>query len=278
MNNHLTRKPAASFTWLDWLLLAAIAGLSVQLLVMLLGPVAEAWRNRPQPGVQVSQQYPVEQGSGKNAAAIPIDYLLYLPAEYEKTSKWPLVVYLHGSGSRGQDLNLVRREWLPGQIEQGKQFHFILLSPQCPANSGWSPELIVGLTEHISKSFAVDRGRVYLTGYSMGGNGTWATAIHDPDRFAAIAPLCGGGNPQQAERLKNTTIWAFHGDKDNVVPLQATQIMVDAVRKFGGQAKFTVYPGVGHGISRIVYYDEQFFEWLLAQRRRSEYVGMGFHN
>ena len=260
-------KKTSSFTWIDWLLLLAIAGLSIQLLVMLLGPAVEAWKNRPRPGVQVPQQYLVEQGSGADAVTIPIDYLLYLPPDYTARSKWPLVVYLHGAGSRGHDLELVRREWLPGQIVQGKQFNFILLSPQCPANSGWSPELIVGLIEHISSSLSVDRDRVYLTGYSMGGNGTWATASYDPGRFAAIAPLCGGGDVEQAERLKNMPIWAFHGDKDNVVPLEASQRMVDAVRKCGGHVKFTVYPGAGHGISEMTYQNKQFFEWLLAQRR-----------
>lgn len=258
---------ATAFTWIDWLLLLAIAGLSIQLLVMLLGPAVEEWKNRPRPGAQVSQQYLVEQGSGANAVTIPMDYLLYLPQEYEEGSTWPLVVYLHGAGSRGHDPELLRREWLPGQIVQGKQFNFILLSPQCPANSGWSPKLVVGLIEHISSSLSVDRKRVYLTGYSMGGYGTWATASYDPGRFAAIAPLCGGGDVEQAERLKNIPIWAFHGDKDNVVPLEASQAMVDAVMKCGGQVKFTEFLGAGHDIAAMTYQNQEFCKWLLAQRR-----------
>ncbi len=262
----MTRK-TAPFTWIDWLLLLAIAVLSVQLLVMLLGPAVEAWRNRPRPGVQVPQQCLVEQGGGKDAAKIPVGYLLYLPSEYNRTAKWPLVVYLHGAGSRGQDLKLVRREWLPAQIVRGKQFDFILLSPQCPAHSSWSPELVVGLIEKISKSFSVDQDRVYLTGQSMGGFGTWATASHDPGRFAAIAPVCGGGDPQQAERLKNMPIWAFHGAKDNVVPLEASEQMVDAVKKCGGQVQFSVLPNAGHGISEATYGDGQLYKWLLSHRR-----------
>ena len=129
--------------------------------------------------------------------------------EYEKTSKWPLVVYLHGAGSQGQDLNLVRRESLPGLVEQGTQFRFILLSPQYPKGSWWIPEHVIGLIEHISSSLSVDRDRVYLTGYSMGGNGTWAAAGYDPGRFAAIAPLCGSGNVEQAERLEEHTHLGF---------------------------------------------------------------------
>jgi predicted peptidase len=161
----------------------------------------------------------------------------------------------------------VQREWLPAQIVHGKQYGFILLSPQSPVNTRWSPDLLAGLTEYISKSFSVDRDRVYLTGYSMGGNGTWATAASDPGRFAAIAPLCGGGNPERAQQLKNLPIWAFHGDKDNVVPIAASQTMVDAVRKCGGQVEFTVYSGAGHGIDGMTYQNEKFFEWLLSQRR-----------
>jgi predicted peptidase len=260
-------KKVSLFTWVDWLLLMAIAGLSIQLSMILLGPAIKAWKNRPRPGVQVPQQYLLKQGSGENVVTTPIGYLLYLPPDYTTHSKWPLVVYLHGAGSRGHDLELVRREWLPRQIAQGKQFDFILLSPQCPAKSGWFPKAIVELTEHISSSLSVDRDRVYLTGYSMGGNGTWATGVYDPGRFAAIAPLCGGSNAELAERLANTPIWAFHGAEDQVVPLDASKTMVDAVKKCGGQVKFTVYPGVGHGISEMTYQNKEFFVWLLDQRR-----------
>lgn len=260
-------KNRASFTWVDWLLVAAIAGLSIQLLVIVVGPTFEAWKNRPRPGVQVPQQCIVEHGSGEYTMSIPIDYLVYLPPNYTSQKKWPLVVYLHGAGSRGTDLGLVRREWLPDQAAQGKPFNFILVSPQCPKNSAWLPEHVVKLTEHVSRSLSVDRDRVYLTGYSMGGFGTWATASHDPGRFAAIAPLCGGGDAGQAERLKNVPIWAFHGDKDDVVSVKESREMVEAVRKCGGQVQLTVYPGVGHDISEMTYQDGQFYEWLLAQRR-----------
>ena len=91
----------------------------------------------------------------------------------------------------------------------------------------WDPAQIVELIEHVSKRLSVNRERIYLTGYSMGGYGTWATACYEPDRFAAIVPLCGGGNVEQAERLRNLPIWAFRGDKDNVVPLEGEQAMVD---------------------------------------------------
>ena len=263
MNN----KKYPAFTWMDWLLLAAIAGLFILLLTMLAGPAIEWWRNRPRPGAQVRQRYVGQELAGKEGVTTWADYLLYLPPKYNTDRQWPLVVFLHGAGDRGQDLEIVRRAGLPRQIEEGEQFEFILLSPQCPANRNWSPELIVELIEHISGSLSVDRDRVYLTGLSMGGFGTWRTASYEPNRFAAIAPVCGGGDVTQAERLKNVPIWAFHGDKDTVVPLKASQEMVDAVKKCGGQVKFTVYSGGGHGIWDQTYRDKEFFEWLLAQRR-----------
>lgn len=242
---------------IDLMLLTAIFGL----LAILLWPAIQSWLDRPRPGRQVRQQYVQQSG-------VPIDYLLYLPQRYHRQRKWPLVVFLHGAGARGQDLNRVLREGLPRLVEQGKRFDFILLSPQCPAGSCWSPETVVELIERVSDSLSVDRDRVYLTGYSMGGSGVWRTACFDPARFAAIAPLCGGGNVEEAGRLKNIPVWAFHGNKDNIVPLEATQRMVDAVRQCGGNIKFTVYHGGGHGISGIAYQEEHFFEWLFAQRRK----------
>ena len=260
-------KRSARFTWTDWLLLTAIIGLSAYLLVQLLGLVIETWRHWPQPGMQVEQQHIVQVSNDAIATATSINCLLYLPPDYTRHIKWPLVVYLHGSGSRGHDPNLVRREGPAGLVEQGKIFNFILLSPQCPPNSCWDPEIIIGLIEHISSSLSVDRDRVYLTGYSMGGNGTWAAASYDPDRFAAIAPLCGGGNVSQAKRLTNIPVWAFHGAKDNVIPLKVNETMVNFVRESGGRVEFTVYPDRGHDICGITYQNRQIYEWLLAQRR-----------
>ncbi len=177
---------------------------------------------------------------------------------------------LHGAGERGEDLEKVRRAGLPRLVETDnrRQWGFVLLSPQCPRDSSWNPESLVQLIEHVSSHLSIDPDRIYLTGYSMGGFGTWATACHDPDRFAAIAPVSGGGDVQQAERLKDLPIWAFHGDKDNVVPIEPDRAMVDAVQKCGGNVKFTVYPGAGHGICDMTYQDEHFFDWLLVQRRK----------
>ncbi len=246
---------------IDSLLLAAIIGLSV----VLFWPAVEAWQNRPRPGVQASHQYVPPKDGG-----MPIDYLIYLPREYEPSRKWPLVIFLHGSGARGQDLQLVRREGLARLVDLGEQFDFILVSPQCATNSTWAPEKIVELTEHVSNSFSVDRDRVYLTGNSMGGYGTWAAASFAPGRFAAIVPLCGGGDAAQARRLVNLPIWAFHGASDDVVPLEASEAMVDAVKKCGGSVQFTMYPERGHDICDVTYRDKRLYKWLLAQRRSQQ--------
>jgi len=261
-----TTRTHARFTWIDWALLAAIVGLSIQLVVMLREPLMDAWRNRPRPGMQVSQQYLVEQRDGGDAATIPINCLLYLPPGYDAHRKWPLVVFLHGRGACGDDLNLVRRGGLPREIERGKKFDFIILSPQCPKNYWWYPETVVGLTEQISSSLSVDRDRVYLTGFSMGGNGTWAAACYDPHRFAAIAPLAGQGDAEQADKLK-MPVWVFHGAKDRTIPLADSQTMVDAIRKCRGTVQFTIYPDQGHGIAEVTYQNPKFLEWLLSQRR-----------
>ena len=245
------------------LLLIAVASLLTQLF----WTTVEQWQNRVRPGAQVCQQYVGRKNGSTDAATARANYLLYLPPAYHEGRKWPLMVFLHGSGERGYDLSLVRRTGLPQQIEQGKCFDFILVSPQCPAQSGWMADDVITLIEHASNSLSIDRERVYLTGHSMGGFGTWAIAAHDPSRFAAIVPLCGGGDVERAERLTQLPIWAFHGDKDDVVPLKASQAMVDAVRKAGGNVKFTVLRGYGHGICEVTYQDSQLYQWLLAQRR-----------
>ena len=144
---------------------------------------------------------------------------------------------------------------------------FVLASPQCRAGSHWQPNQVMELIEYLCKKFAVDRDRVYLTGFSMGGHATWATACEFPERFAAIVPLAGGGNADQAERLKDLPIWAFHGAKDETVSLKANEAMVDAVRKCGGHAELTTYPDHGHDICGVTYQDQRLYQWLLAQRR-----------
>jgi predicted peptidase len=153
-------------------------------------------------------------------------------------------------------------------IAQGKPFDFIIVSPQCP-NDIWWPEqtdVLISLFDDIETKYRVDTDRIYLTGLSMGGFGTWSLTERYPQRFAAIAPICGGGERYAANRLKDVPVWAFHGAKDNVVPVARSQEMVDAVKKAGGDAKLTIYPEAEHDSWTQTYDNPQLYEWLLSHR------------
>lgn len=200
---------------------------------------------------------------------LELPYLLYLPENAGK-KKLPLVMFLHGAGERGDNLDLVKIHGIPKLIAQGKEFPFIAVSPQCPLESWWTKELdaLKGLLEYIIKTHNVDTKRVYLTGLSMGGMGTWQFAGTHPEYFAAIAPICGGGEWQIARSLGKIPVWAFHGDKDDVVPLEESSRMVKIVKQAGGTAKLTVYKGVGHDSWTKTYNNPKFYEWLLSHSRQ----------
>jgi len=196
-------------------------------------------------------------------------YLLYLPKGYEeKGKKWPVIVFLHGAGERGGNLELVKKHGPPKMIGQGREFTFIIVSPQCP-NDVWWPEqtdVLINLLDYIEKNYRVDTDRIYLTGLSMGGFGTWSWACAEPNRFAAIAPICGGGERYLATRLKDVPVWAFHGAKDNVVPVKRTEEMVEAVNKAGGKAKATIYPEAEHDSWTATYDNQELYDWFLTHR------------
>ena len=197
-------------------------------------------------------------------------YLLYLPQDYgRKEQKWPLMLFLHGAGERGDNLDLVKKHGPPKLIEQGKHFPFIIVSPQCPAGVWWPEKIdtLVALLDEIAAKYAVDTDRVYLTGLSMGGFGTWSLACRHPERFAAIAPICGGGMWFLADRLKAVPVWAFHGAKDRVVPLDLSESMVEAVKRMGGDARLTVYPEAQHDSWTVTYNNPELYDWFLAHRR-----------
>jgi predicted peptidase len=196
-----------------------------------------------------------------------LEYLLSLPADYDKSTKsWPLVLFLHGSGESGNDLAKVKAHGPPKLVDINGPFPFILVSPQS-SGRGWNPDVLNALLDSVIKEYRVDNDRVYLTGLSMGGYGTWALAAAHPEKFAAIAPICGGGNPADATKLAQLPIWVFHGAKDNTVPLKRSEEMVEALKAAGGHPKFTVYPEAGHDSWTATYDDPEFYKWLLAQKR-----------
>ena len=198
-------------------------------------------------------------------------YLLYLPDGYAESEerRWPLILFLHGAGERGDDIEKVKLHGPPKLIAQGRRLPFIVVSPQCPAGEWWSCEVLDALLCEVETRYRVDRDRVYVTGLSMGGFGTWDLALKYPDRFAAIAPICGRGMPLLAERIRHLPVWVFHGARDDVVPIEESQRMVDALKRCGGNVKFTIYPDAGHDAWTETYNNPALYEWFLQNRRRA---------
>jgi predicted peptidase len=165
---------------------------------------------------------------------IETKYLLYLPEQYnsDTTRQWPVLLFLHGSGESGQDIEKVKLHGPPQLIESGKKFPFIVVSPQSDVPSGWDTDQLYKILQRVKRTYRVDASRIYLTGLSMGGYGTWALAMKYPDEFAAIAPVCGGGDTANAWKLRNIPVWNFHGALDNVVPIAGSRNMVAAASRY----------------------------------------------
>ncbi|MCW3987384.1 MAG: prolyl oligopeptidase family serine peptidase [Candidatus Bathyarchaeota archaeon] len=204
---------------------------------------------------------------------VSLKYLLYLPPKYEMKSTWPLVLFLHGMGQRGNDLDLIKKHGIPKIVEE-QAYPFVAVSPQCPSESQWTMELdaLHALILDILKSYAIDRSRIYLTGLSMGEYGAWHLAEAYPHLFSAIIPICGGtrpmiGFPEKIKVLKDTPIWVFHGAKDDVVPLKNSQDLVDVLTKQRGNVKFTIYPEAGHDSWTSTCENPDVFAWLMTQKR-----------
>lgn len=198
---------------------------------------------------------------------LSLKYLLYLPPGYEKNNdRWPVLLFLHGSGERGDDLEKVKIHGPPKLIAAGRELPFVVVSPQSPQR-GWNILALNALLDDLLATHRIDPDRVYLTGLSMGGRGTWDLAAAYPERFAAIVPICGSGNPQDARKLKDIPTWAFHGAKDEGVLPERSQDMIDAIKKAGGDAKLTVYPNAAHDAWTEAYNNPELYQWLLQQKR-----------
>src|ERR1044071_2145079 len=217
----------------------------------------------PQAGKQVEQELKAGDHS--------IPYLLYLPKEYGVAErKWPLMLFLHGAGERSGPLSVVKKWGPPRRVDHGDDLPFMIASPQCPEKESWAQpseqQLLIGLLDHLAKNFKVDKDRIYLTGLSMGGYGSWRLAADHPERFAAVVPICGGGKVEDAEKLKHLPIWVFHGTEDKAVPVQRSIEMVEAIKKAGGtQIRFTALENIGHNSWEAAYATPELYEWLAKQ-------------
>ncbi|MDP6457415.1 MAG: prolyl oligopeptidase family serine peptidase [Candidatus Marinimicrobia bacterium] len=211
------------------------------------------------------------QATGKND--IDFKYLLFLPQDYNESQKtrWPLILFLHGKGERGEDLDLVKIHGIPKIVATEKEFPFIAVSPQCPIDHVWADDFmqqkVLDLLSKIVHNYRVDRNRIYLTGLSMGGYGTWSLATSRPDLFAAAVPICGGGDPSTVSKLKDLPIRVFHGALDKVVLSENSEKMVTALQKAGGNVTYTLYPDANHDSWTETYANPGLYDWLLAQRR-----------
>jgi predicted peptidase len=243
-----------------------------------------------EPGKQMPQSVTVRTADDSGVRVMTMRYMLFVPRGYEPEGKpWPLMLFLHGLGEcSNDDISLVKIHGPASFVESRPDFPFVTVMPQLPPPPGydpkaatamkpgellalvgpaWKPEELVQLLDHVEKNLHIDRTRVYVTGLSMGGFGTWRLVAAYPERFAAAVPICGGGEPiKMARSLRRVPIWAFHGARDTVVPLCWSQEMVHAVRCAGGDVRFTVYPEVEHNSWAATYANQAVYDWLLSHR------------
>lgn len=221
----------------------------------------------------------VERLETARSQKIELKYLLFLPKDYsgQGAKTWPLILFLHGAGERGSDIWKVAVHGPPKYVGSHPDFPFIVVSPQCPEGQIWSNDALLALLDDVTSKCKVDRSRIYLTGLSMGGYGTWNLGLTEPDKFAAIVPICGGGqlinillaNGTKGNALRSLGIWAFHGGKDTVVPLEESQRMVNMLKKVGvSDIQLTIYPEAGHDSWTEAYNNPALYEWLLKHQRK----------
>jgi predicted peptidase len=200
-------------------------------------------------------------------------YVVYVPRDFTPDRKWPVVLFLHGAGERGSDGLKQSHVGLGAALRfHSERYPALAVMPQCAGGDRWSgamaAQALAALDQTLAE-FPVDADRQYLTGLSMGGYGSFLIASQHPERFAAVAAICGGGDPAaMAPKLKDLPLWVFHGDADTAVPVARSREMVEAIRAAGGtKLKYTEYPDVGHNSWDPAYADPELPKWLFAQKR-----------
>jgi predicted peptidase len=196
-------------------------------------------------------------------------YVVFVPHDYRGDKAFPAIAFLHGSGETGTDGHKQTQVGLgPAIRKQEKTFPFIAVFPQSKKRN-WKASSVDGIRalkilDEVEKEYRIDPDRVYLTGISMGGFGTWSIAMEHPERWAAIVPVCGGGDPKQVDRIKGIPCWCFHGGADGIVPVGFSRRMRDALEKAGSQPRYTEYPKVGHNSWDRAYGTAELYTWLLS--------------
>ena len=209
----------------------------------------------------------------KNADGSESPYVVFVPHGYDGTKAVPVILFLHGAGeTKGGTKQPVEVGIGPAIKKREKTFPFLVVIPQSEKRT-WQAtsddgKRALAILDTVTKEFKTDPKQTYLSGLSMGGFGTWSIAAAYPDRWAAIAPVCGGGNPATAEKIKDIPCWNFHGDKDTAVKVDLSRAMIDALKKAGGKPKYTEYPGVGHNSWDAAYGTDELYTWLLEQKKK----------
>lgn len=208
-------------------------------------------------------------------------FVLFIPHDYKEGTPTPTILFLHGAGetkpkegakTKGTPKMPVEVGLGPAIRKREKTFPFLTIIPQAP-RFGWGAgsdgaKMALGILEQVEKEYSVDPKRVYLTGLSMGGMGTWSLAMAMPNKWAAIVPICGRGDTKSADKIKDLPTWAFHGDMDAAVKVDGSRDMIAAIKKAGGDPKYTEYPGVGHNSWDKAYGTDELYEWLLKQKKK----------
>lgn len=247
-------------------------------------PAKESQVTTPEPtSLFEPRQFAGTDASGKAAV---LQYRLMKPLAYDPTATYPLVIFLHGAGERGDDntaqLKHGMREFCSPQIRE--QYPCYVLAPQCPADESWadvdwtlptfrqpnetsiSLQLVLELVDEMMESAAIDSKRIYITGLSMGGYGTWDAIARRPNLFACAVPVCGGADTATASKISHTPVWCFHGAKDGVVTVDLSRKMMIALKQAGGTPKYTEYPDAKHDSWTATYKNADMHKWMFAQR------------
>lgn len=227
-----------------------------------------------EPGEQTENFFVIPDPAEGRPDRLP--FLLYTPKGYEEGQRVPLLLFLHGLGESGDgNFQQIAVHGPPKRVgKEGKEMPFVIVSPQSPKPGSdrkdvvesWKTDELMALLDHVEGQLSIDTRRVYVTGLSMGGFGTWRLTATHPERFAAAIPICGGGKTEWADELAKTPIWAFHGGKDNVVVPSQSEEMVTAIQRAGGDVKLTIYPDAGHDSWTATYANPEVYAWLLRHQ------------